>query len=240
MNNNLATLSCVLSVVLAGAAGFSLVELKKLDRKVDLLETPADPKPVPDAAMPPADDPRAPLASRIEALERRMDRGDADFAFNLDGFRRELDETDKDIDEQMTEIMAKLAELRANPPQELTDAILEERVRAGLFEKRKKDMRKLVKKEGQKALKKSKEKLNLTEAQVEELKKFFESLYDEWSETLAHLFSGEEIPADQLEAKVDDTRKRTDTKVKEVLTPEQYETFTKEIAPTMFKDPFQR
>ena len=43
--------------------------------------------------------------------------------------------------------MAKLADIRANPPQDLTESILEERVRAGLLEKRKKDM-KLVKRKG--------------------------------------------------------------------------------------------
>ena len=42
-----------------------------------------------------------------------------------------------------------------------------------------------------------------------------------------------------VEAKVNDTKARTDTKMKEVLKPEQYDTWTKEVAPSFFQDPFR-
>lgn len=239
MSQKLAAASCALSIALAGAAGWAFQEIRHLERKVAALEQAPDPKAIPDSAKPAADDPRALLASHLDALERRLDQSDADFQFGSRTFKEEADKSSEDIDAQATEIMGKLAEIRKNPPQELTDAILEEQVRAGLLEKRKKDMKKLVRSQGQKNLKNAKEKMNLSEAQMEELKKYFEDLYTEWSETLAKIFGGEEVPGDQLDAKVADTKKRTDAKMKEVLQPEQYDTWKKEVEPTFYQDPFR-
>ncbi|MBI2919854.1 MAG: hypothetical protein HYY18_02080 [Planctomycetes bacterium] len=237
--NRLAAVSLAISVVLSGAAGYALWELKAIERKMTALEAPVDPKTIPENARPAEDDPRGVLASRIEALERRVDGSDRDFAFNIAQFRKDVETSNDEIDVQAAEIMAKLADIRANPPQDLTESILEERVRAGLLEKRKKDMKKLVKKEGTKNLKKAQEKLNLTEAQMKELKEFFEGLYEEWSGTLARIFSGEEIPNQELDAKVEDTKTRVDTEMKTVLTPEQYTTWKTDLEKEMFRDPFQ-
>ncbi|NUN49295.1 MAG: hypothetical protein HUU15_10760 [Candidatus Brocadiae bacterium] len=237
--SKLAGASMAVSLIVAGAAGWALHDLRALEPKVAALEVPADPKAIPEAAKPAAGDPRGVLASRIEALERRVEQTDETRGFHLAAFRRDAEETGLDIDAQTLEILAQLAAIRANPPVELTDAILEEKVRAGLLEKRKKDMKKLVKKEGQKQLKKADEKLKLSPEQMEKLKKFFEGLYDEWAGTLAQIFGGEEIPQEQLNAKVEDTKARVDVEMKSTLSPEQYDTWTREVAPSFFQDPFR-
>jgi hypothetical protein len=240
MSDKASVISLVLSIAMVIACGGALYEMKRLDAKVTALEAaPADPKALPDGAKPAADDPRGVLASRIEALERRLEQSDADHAFSLRAFKEEAERAAAEIDADAAEIMGKLAEIRKNPPAELTDAILEDRVRAGLLEKRKKDLKKLVKKEGLKQLKNAGEKMNLTAEQMEELKKFMEQLYTEWSDTLGRIFSGEEIPPAELDAKVNDTKARVDTKMKEVLKPEQYETWKKEVEPGFYQDPFR-
>lgn len=239
MSDRLAAASCVVSLALAGLAGWALHDMRRLEKKVAALEHVPEPGALPDAAKPEVDDPRGALASRVDVLERRLSQADSDYDFSLKAFQEEAGNASAEIDEQAAEIMAKLAEIKANPPKDLTDAILEEQVRAGLFEKRKKDMKKLLKKQSDKQLKSAREKMNLSAEQVEELKKFFEGLQGEWSETIAKIFSGEEVPQAELEAKVNDTKARTDAKMKEVLKPEQYDTWTKEVAPSFFQDPFR-
>ncbi|MEK7467654.1 MAG: hypothetical protein AAB074_09600 [Planctomycetota bacterium] len=239
MSNKLAAASCVISVALAGVAGWALHDLKQLERKVTALEQAPEPGALPDAAKPDVNDPRGALASRLEMLERRLAQSDSDYEFSVKAFQEEAGRASDEIDGQAMEIMAKLAEIKANPPKELTDAILEEQVRAGLLEKRKKDMKKLLKGQGQKQMKSAKEKMNLSEEQMEELKKYFEAIYTEWSDTLAQIFSGEAVDQKVLETKVEDTKVRTDAKMKEVLKPEQYDTWKKEVEPTFYQDPFR-
>ena len=239
MSDKLAAVSCVVSLGLAGLAGWAIHDMRQLERKVAAMEQAPDPKALPDSAKPAADDPRAALASRIEALEQRLAQADAMFEFGSASFKEEADKSSAEIDSQTQEIMTKLADIKANPTRELTDAILEEKIRAGLLEKRKKDMKKLVKGQGEKNMKTAKEKLNLDEAQMKELKKFFEGMYEEWSDTLARIFSGEDMPKDEIDKKVQDTKERTDAKMKEVLKPEQYAVWKKDVEPTFYQDPFR-
>jgi len=239
MSDKLAAVSCVVSLGLAGLAGWAIHDMRQLERKVAAMEQAPDPKSIPDSAKPAADDPRAALASRLDALEKALAQADSSFEFGSASFREEADKSSAEIDAQTQEIMSKLADVKANPTKELTDAILEEKIRAGLLEKRKKDMKKLVKGQGEKNMKTAKEKLNLDEAQMTELKKFFEGLYDEWSTTLAKIFSGEDMPQADIEKKVQDTKDRTDAEMKTVLKPEQYDTWKKEVEPTFYQDPFR-
>ncbi len=239
MSDKIAVAACVVSVAMAGLAGWALQDMRKLEKKVAALEHAPEPGALPEAAKPDVSDPRGALASRLEMLERRLAQADQDYEFSVKAFQDEAGKASDEIDDQAKEIMGKLADIKANPPKELTDAILEEQIRAGLLEKRKKDMKKLLKKQGEKQLKTASEKMKLTAEQLEVLKEFFGELQAEWSETLAKIFSGEEIPQDQLEAKVNDTKARTDAKMKEVLKPEQYDTWTKEVAPSFFQDPFR-
>ena len=239
MSDKFAVVSCVVSIAMAGFAGWAIHDMKQLGKKVTALEHAPEPGALPDAAKPDVNDPRAALASRLEMLERRLAQSDADYDFSVRAFQDEAGRASDEIDGQAMEIMAKLAEIKANPPKELTDAILEEQVRAGLLEKRKKDMKKLLKGQGQKQMKSAKEKMNLSEEQMKELKKYFEGIYTEWSDTLAQIFGGEEVDQKAIEVKVEDTKVRTDAKMKEVLKPEQYETWKKEVEPTFYQDPFR-
>ena len=239
MSDRLSVASCVVSIAMAGIAGWALQDIKKLEKKVEALEKAPEPGALPDAARPDVNDPRGALASRLEMLERRLAQSDADYDFSTRAFQEEAGRASDEIDAQTMEIMAKLSDIKANPPKELTDAILEEQVRAGLLEKRKKDMKKLLKGQGQKQMKSAKEKMNLSEEQMAELKAYFEGIYTEWSDTLAQIFSGEEVDQKVIEAKVEDTKVRTDAKMKEVLKPEQYDTWKKEVEPTFYQDPFR-
>ncbi|KAF0244162.1 MAG: hypothetical protein FD180_2747 [Planctomycetota bacterium] len=239
MSDKLAVASCVVSIAMAGLAGWALHDMKQLEKKVAALEHAPEPGALPDAAKPDVNDPRAALASRLEMLERRLAQSDVDYEFSVKAFQDEAGRASEEIDAQAMEIMAKLAEIKANPPKELTDAILEEQVRAGLLEKRKKDTKSTLKKQGAKQLKSAKEKMNLTEEQMAVLKEYFEGLYTEWSDTLALIFTGEEVDQKVIEAKVEDTKVRTDAKMKEVLKPEQYETWKKEVEPSFYQDPFR-
>jgi hypothetical protein len=239
MSDRLAVASCIVSIAMAGLAGWALHDMKQLEKKVAALEHAPEPGALPDAAKPDVNDPRGALASRLEMLEKRLAQSDADYEFSVKAFQDEAGKASDEIDGQAMEIMAKLAEIKANPPKELTDAILEEQVRAGLMEKRKKDMKKVLKGQGQKQMKAAREKMNLSEEQMEQLKTYFEGIYTEWSDTLAQIFSGEDVDQKVIEAKVEDTKVRTDAKMKEVLKPEQYDTWKKEVEPTFYKDPFR-
>jgi hypothetical protein len=239
MSDRIAVASCVVSIAMAAIAGWALHDMKQLEKKVAALEHAPEPGALPDAAKPDVNDPRGTLASRIELLEKRLAQSDADYDFSVKAFQEEAGKASDEIDAQTMEIMGKLADIKANPPKELTDAILEEQIRAGLLEKRKKDMKKLLKSNGQKQMKSAKEKMNLTEEQMAVLKDYFEGIYSEWSDTLAQIFSGEEVDQKVIEAKVEDTKVRTDAKMKEVLKPEQYDTWKKEVEPTFYQDPFR-
>jgi hypothetical protein len=239
--NKLAGVSLTVSIVLCGACGWALMEMKGLDEKLEKLETPApDPRALPEASKPGESDPRGVLASRIDALERRLDAADAEFNLSAAAFRKLAGESEAQIEAQTIEVMAKLTEIRANPSEKLTDEILEAKVRAGLAEKRKKDMKKFLKNTGKKRFENLQDKLKLTDAQIKELTEFFDGIYQEWSDTLGKIFSGEEVDPKEIEKKGEETKVKVDAKMKETLTPEQYTTYKKDIEADFFKDPFQQ
>ena len=96
--NRLAAVSLAISVVLSGAAGYALWELKAIERKMTALEAVVEGA----SRKRPSRGRRSArvLASRIEALERRLDGSDRDFAFNIAQFRKDVETSNDEIDVQ--------------------------------------------------------------------------------------------------------------------------------------------